>query len=142
MRCADIMSPDVRTIPVTWTVGECALIMREQNLGFMPVVGEDGRCIGVLTDRDIALRVVADGLPEETLVADVMTEELVAVRPEDPLEKAEMMFGHAKVSRVLVLDKEGHVVGVVSLTDLWRHEDPARAARIFGEVTERERRTH
>lgn len=142
MRASDIMTRNPKTVPVTWTVGEAALTMREHNLGFLPVVGEDGRCVGVLTDRDLAVRVVADGLPEETLVLDVMSSDLVAIRPDADLHKIESMFSHARVSRLVVLDKDGHVVGVLSLTDLWRHDDPARAARVFGEVTDREWRPH
>lgn len=136
------MCRDVKTVPLTYTVGECALLMREHNVGFLPVIGEDGRCVGVVTDRDLAIRVVADGLRDDTLVLDVMSADLVACRPWHEIEKAETMLGHARKSRLLVLDDDGRVVGVLSLTDILRHESPERAARLFGQVTDREWRPH
>jgi CBS domain-containing protein len=138
MRCEDVMRREVWTVDVTSTVADAALMMRERNVGFVPVVGEDGRCAGVITDRDLAVRVLADGLRDDTLVVDVMTDHIVACRPYHDLAKAEAMMEHARVTRVAVLDDDGHVVGVISLTDLYFHESRERVGEVAQRVLERE----
>ncbi|MFZ5481956.1 MAG: CBS domain-containing protein [Myxococcota bacterium] len=132
------MRRDVWTVDVTATVADAALLMRERNVGFLPVIAEDGRCAGVITDRDLATRVLADGLRDDTLVVDVMSEHLVACRPYHDLAKAEAMLAHAQVSRIVVLDDDGHVVGVISLTDLFFLESRERVGEVAQRVLERE----
>jgi CBS domain-containing protein len=109
--------------------------MRDRNIGFLPVCDSSGAVIGTVTDRDLALRVVAQQLPSTTAVGDIMTRETVACRSTDDLEYAkELMAKHHK-SRIMCLDEGGHLAGVISLSDLARGSD---AGSTLKRVTERE----
>jgi CBS domain-containing protein len=111
--------------------------MRDRNLGFLPVCDRHRRVIGMITDRDIALRVVAEGLQYDLPVGDVMTREVVACHPEDDLPRVERLMAASHKSRLVVLDQEGRLAGVVSLSDITDH-DLENAADIIARVAERE----
>jgi Mg/Co/Ni transporter MgtE len=102
--------------------------MAFHNLGLLPVCNADGKAIGVITDRDIALRVVGkDRRAAKTKVGDVMTAPVQFVPPDCPVDRAGEMMVSAGVSRLLVLDGEGHLKGLVSLADLLVHESAGHA---------------
>jgi signal-transduction protein with cAMP-binding, CBS, and nucleotidyltransferase domain len=93
--------------------------MRAVDIGFMPVVNEQGQVIGTLTDRDITVRVVARGLsPLQTTVGDVMTRGAVVCDVEDPLSLVEQRMARHQVSRIVCVDPYGRPVGVISLADI------------------------
>jgi CBS domain-containing protein len=128
MRCEEIMSQDVQWIRPDETVARTAKLMAFHNLGLLPVCNADGKAIGVITDRDIALRVVGEDRPAaKTKVGDVMTAPVQFVPPDCPVDRAGEMMVSARVSRLLVLDGEGHLKGVVSLADLLVHESAGHA---------------
>ena len=139
MRCEEIMKRDVECISPDGTVEEAARTMRDANVGFLPVCGRDKKVLGTLTDRDIAVRVVAAGRPPSTKVSDAMTRDLVACRPDDDLQRAvELMSRHQK-SRVAVIDGGDRLIGVISLSDVARAAE-AEGARALRDITERETR--
>lgn len=116
----EIMQSPVETIDVDATLQDAAKLMREHGVGFLPVVDEK-RLVGVLTDRDIAVRAVSYGVPTiATPVRDIATREVVAVHEDQPISVAEQLMTERLVRRVVVLDREDHAVGVVSLDDLAR----------------------
>ena len=116
---------------------DAAARMRERNIGFLPVCDSSGAVIGTITDRDLALRVVAKQLPATTAIGDIMTRETVACRATDDLVHAmELMAKHRK-SRIMCLDEAGHLAGVISLSDLARGSD---AGSTLKRVAEREAR--
>jgi CBS domain-containing protein len=115
--------------------------MRDANVGFLPVCNDAGQVVGVMTDRDIAVRVDAEGRSASTCpVGDVMTRETICCRATDDLGRAEDLMAEHKKSRVLVTDEDGVLEGVVSLSDVAQFEGPRRAAATIRTVTSREAR--
>jgi CBS domain-containing protein len=94
--------------------------------------------LGTITDRDIAIRLVAESRPATTPVNDLMTREIVACKPTDDIRKAEQLMGTQQKSRIMCLDDAGRLVGVISLSDIAQREKGDWAARTMKQVTERE----
>jgi CBS domain-containing protein len=118
MRCEEIMKKDVKCISPRDTAASAALKMRDQNIGFLPVCDDEDKILGALTDRDIAVRLVAARKSADTPAGDLMTTDCVSCAPDDDLEHAaEMMAKHQK-SRVMCTDEDGRLVGVISLSDI------------------------
>ena len=112
--------------------------MKEHNIGFLPVCDGDGRVIGAVTDRDLAIRLVAQDMPASTSIGDVMTREVVCVGPDAGVQEAERRMAREHKSRIFVVGDDGKLVGVVSLSDIAQHESPALAAQTLKDVTSRE----
>src|SRR2546428_10111714 len=140
MRCEDIMKRDVECIDPTQPVQEAARRMRDANVGFLPVCDSTRKVLGTITDRDIALRIVAESRPPTTSVGDVMTREVIACRPDDEVTRAEQLMGKHHKSRMICTDQEGRLLGVISLSDIAQVEEPSRASQTMKQVTEREAR--
>jgi CBS domain-containing protein len=138
MLCSHIMKHDVQCLSPEDSVESAARKMRAGNVGFLPVCSGSGSVLGTLTDRDIAIRCVADCRPASTPVRDVMTREVVACNASDDIRKAERLMGRHRKSRIMCLDDDGHLAGVISLSDIVQHEDGTRAARTLRQVTHRE----
>ncbi len=142
MRCDDIMKTNPECLTQQQTVRDAACRMRDLNIGFLPIC-DGGRVVGVVTDRDIAVRCVAEGKPLDLPVTQVMSTQVVACRPEDDVRKAQQLMGQAQKSRLLVVDAKGQLVGVISLSDIAQQVgDADDVARTMREVTDRETRTH
>jgi CBS domain-containing protein len=126
------MSTDLVTLPATATVVDAAFEMRDRGIGDVVVV-DDGRLLGLLTDRDIAVRVVAAGRNSAlTPVADVCSrEEIATVSPEDRVSRAVTVMRERAVRRLPVM-KDGRPVGIVSLGDLALERDRRSA---LGEIS-------
>jgi CBS domain-containing protein len=138
MRCQDIMTRPVRCVRDTETVAAAARTMEKENIGFVPVCAEPGRVVGILTDRDIALRVVAANLNAATTqVLEVMTREVISCRTTDEVHDATSLMARTKKSRLLVVGPEGKPEGVISLADLARLEEPY-VTRTIRQVASRE----
>ncbi len=117
MKCKDLMRRPVQTLLVGTTVEAAAKRMKESNIGLIPICGQDGTPQGVLTDRDIAVRVVAKGLSNSTPCERVMTTEIVWSDPDDDLEFAARIMGRRRKSRILVM-RDASLLGILSLADL------------------------
>ena len=121
LKVADAMTPDPRTCSPASTVLEAALVMRDADCGVVPVT-EAGRPVGLLTDRDIAL-----ALPDHetdlatTPVGDIMSRDLITVERDATLESAIEKLSGEGVRRVLVVDADGLLAGILSWTDLVPH---------------------
>ena len=139
MQCQDLMKSEVESFRETDPVLAIARRMREVNIGFVPICDDDGHPIGALTDRDIALRVCCeDRLASQTRAGVVMTREIITCRDTDPLESAEELMARHHKSRMMIVDEDGRLVGVISLSDIVEEEDDRRAAETMRHVTERE----
>jgi CBS domain-containing protein len=123
----DVMTSDVRTCSADSTLIDAATIMRQDDIGDVLVVKEDGTLCGIITDRDIVVRALADGRdPTTTRIDDVCTHDLVSVEPGSRIGDAvELMTRHA-IRRLPVTDG-GKLVGVVSIGDLAMDRDPESA---------------
>lgn len=137
MLCADVMKHDIECVSPTESVEAAARRMRDGNVGFLPVCDEGNHAIGTITDRDIALRVVAVGRAGTTPVESVMTHEIVSCHPTDDIKQAERLMGQKQKSRIMCIDDDGVLVGVISLSDI-AQRDGARIAQTMQAVTGRE----
>jgi CBS domain-containing protein len=136
--CREIMSDGVECSSLGDPVRTVAVLMRCRNIGFVPVCDDEGRAVGTLTDRDLALRVVAElRAAERTRSVDVLTPELVCCAPEDPLRLAEELMVQFKKSRIVIVDDERQPRGVISLSDIARVERAGRVTRVLRDVSSR-----
>ena len=138
MLCREIVQGPPVTCIGTDTVLKAAQLMKERAIGFLPIVNEKSRVIGVLTDRDIALRVVAEGKPLTTKVLEVMTQEVVSLLPDADLAAAEKTLAAARKSRLPLLDENRICHGILSLADIAQYESKKRAGEVLRAVTKRE----
>jgi CBS domain-containing protein len=114
----EAMTPDVVTVAPDAPLTEAARLMRESDVGPLPVC-EGKRIVGMLTDRDITVRAIAEGRdPNITRVAEVMTPEVTCCQEGDDVERAAQLMQSAQLRRLLVVDAEGRLAGIVSLGDL------------------------
>jgi CBS domain-containing protein len=119
MNVKDVCSVMPETILRIDSVEDAARRMRNQGVGTMVVTDADRRVEGIVTDRDIVTRCVADGLPvDSTTVADVMSTEVVTVRDETPIEDALRTMAEEVVRRLVVVDADDRAIGVLSLDDV------------------------
>jgi CBS domain-containing protein len=142
MRCEEIMKREVECVEPTEPVQAAARRMRDANVGFLPVCDSSRKVLGTITDRDIAIRIVAEGRPPTTAAADVMTREVVACRSDDDVTRAEQLMGSRQKSRIICTDKDGRLAGVISLSDIAQVEEGSRASETMKQVTDREARPH
>jgi CBS domain-containing protein len=120
----DVMTTTVVYMPSETTIAEVARTMREQDIGDV-VVADGPSLAGMVTDRDLVVRAVAEGKdPDATTVGEVMTRDLVTVRPEDTIQQAALLMRDRAVRRLLVCDDDQGLVGVVSIGDLAERIDP------------------
>ena len=119
MQCKDFMRRPVQIAREGDTVQAVARKMLESNIGIVPVCDKHGRTLGVITDRDLAVRVCADGLPpRDTRVSEVYTHKIVSCRESDDIEQAERLMSRHKTSRILVMDDSDRLTGIISLSDI------------------------
>ena len=112
----DLMSRDVKVISPDMSIKDAARKMRDGDFGMMPV-GEDDRMIGALSDRDIAIRAVAEGMDVNTKVRDVMSEGIAWAYEDDSVEHAAKIMSERQVRRLPVVDRDKRLVGIVTLGD-------------------------
>ena len=122
MKIRDVMTRDVQTVTADQTAQEAASFMLREDAGSMPVT-DGNRLIGMITDRDIAVRGVARGYGPETQVRELMTDDIVCARIDDDVEEVAMRMSEAQVRRLPVLDENEQLCGIVSLGDLSREAD-------------------
>ncbi len=118
MLLKDIMTKNPIEIPVIESVMDAAEKMKELNVGAIPVFKDD-RVVGIVTDRDIAVRAVADGKnPKDTPVMDIMSRNVISCHENTDLKEAAHIMENNKVRRLVVTDSSGKAVGIVSLGDI------------------------
>jgi CBS domain-containing protein len=130
MRCSEIMKRDIECASPDDTVESAAETMRAQNVGFVPICDEDDQVLGTLTDRDIAIRLVAEHKSSDTAVREIMTADCVACRPEDDVATAAGAMAEHQKSRIMCLDDDGRLVGVISLSDIAQRGDDSASATL------------
>jgi CBS domain-containing protein len=115
------MSTDVRVVAPADAIREAARTMREIDAGFLPV-GENDRLVGMITDRDIAVRAVAEGRAPDTPVREVMSEHVHYIYADQSVEDAASRMGELQVRRLPVLNRDKRLVGIISLGDVSRSD--------------------
>jgi CBS domain-containing protein len=117
-RVEDVMVKDVVTIDASATLDEVARRMRDSNVGVLPVVAT-GRLVGVITDRDLVVRALAEGVDMTSARAsDFATREMICARPESPIDEAMEVMADRQVGRLPVVDMDDRLVGIVTLSSL------------------------
>lgn len=117
MRVEEVMSP-ASGCREGESVRKCAAMMRDEEIGFAPICNANGEPVGAITDRDLAIRVLADGLSADEPVDRFMTRDVVACKLGDDLRDAERLMRDHQKSRIMVCDDAGQLQGVISLADI------------------------
>ena len=119
MTCAEVMTPSPTACQTQHTAMEAAELMRREDCGLVPVVSENGKLIGVLTDRDIVIKVVAEGRdPRNTAVSEVMATDLVTCLPHETIETVMEQMASRQVRRIPIVERDGSLVGIVAQADI------------------------
>jgi CBS domain-containing protein len=136
MLVQDAMSAYAKSVGPETSVTHAARIMREEDVGSLPVV-QDDRLLGIITDRDIATRVVAEGKdPETQTAAAVASREVVSVRPDQQLDEALQLMARHRVRRLPVVDDGNRVVGILTQADVALVARPEETGLVVGEISE------
>jgi CBS domain-containing protein len=134
MKISEIMTKDPHSVSPDTPVSEAARMMKEEDVGLVPVVervgGAEtrGRLIGVVTDRDIAIRAVAEGRAADAPVSEVMSGGVKTCSPDDSVDEAMDLMGREQVRRIPIVDERGSLVGVVAQADVVRMQGKDRKA--------------
>jgi CBS domain-containing protein len=117
MRVDEVMST-AKCCGESDSVRDCARLMREENIGFAPVCNDAGEPIGAITDRDLAIRVLAEGRSADEKIEGFMSREVISCRIGDDVQDAERLMRDHRKSRIMVCDDQGKLKGVISLADI------------------------
>ena len=135
-RIRDFMTSNPCTIDADKSVAYAAKMMRDEDVGLAPIV-EGNKLIGMLTDRDIAVRVAAQGRnPDQVKVREVASTKLVAIDPQQDLDEALRIMAKHQVRRLPVVQEDGRLVGVVAQADIAREGDATRTGQLVEEISE------
>ena len=135
MKVSDAMSRDVAVASPTESIRNAARVMAKIDAGVLPV-GENDRLIGMITDRDIAIRAVAQGKAPTTKVRDIMSEEVLYCYDDQDLGEVAQNMSEMKVRRLPVVNREKRLVGIISLGDLARNEDNGKTGECISHICE------
>ena len=134
MKIRDVMTRDTKLTSPDDTLRHAAQMMTACDCGVLPVA-EGDRLVGMITDRDIAIRAVAEGKSPDTLVREVMTQEVLYCFDDQELEEVARNMADIKVRRLPVLNRSKHLVGIVSLGDLSRKQQPEMTAKAVSNIS-------
>lgn len=138
VRCREIMTKQVLTVTPEMSLYDVAKQMKAGDIGVLPVVeNETNKLVGIITDRDIVVRVVAEEkIVRETIVGDVMTTEVFTAKPEDFAFEAIRTMGDKQVRRIPIIDDSGILQGIVSMADVaLEMEDEREIAETLEEIS-------
>ena len=135
LKCSEIMTTNVQTASRNKSLKEAGVMMRDGDMGAVPVV-DDGRLVGIVTDRDIVVRGVAEGKTGDSTLSDVMTTDLVTVSPDSFVVDAIRIMGDKQIRRIPVADADGKLAGIISMADVaLQTEDEREIAEAIEEIS-------
>jgi CBS domain-containing protein len=134
MKVCDAMTADVCLANPSQTIREAARMMADRDIGALPV-GQDDRLVGMVTDRDIAVRAVAEGLGPETPINEVMSREVMYCFEDDDLDDVAANMGNIQVRRLPVVNRDKRLVGIVSVGDVAACEDASKAGKAIAGIS-------
>jgi len=131
----DVMTPNPTTVEPSTLVLEAAKVMKQQDVGPVPVTDGD-RLVGVVTDRDIVLRVVADGKdPQSTTVGEIASSDLVTIDPQQNLDEALRLMAQHQVRRLPVVEEDGKLVGILAQADIALEGADQRTGEVVEQIS-------
>jgi CBS domain-containing protein len=134
----DVMTSNLCTIDAGKPVAYAAKMLRDEDVGLAPIV-EGDKLIGMLTDRDIAIRVVAEGRdPGQVTVKEVASKQVVTIDPQQDLDEALRIMAKHQVRRLPVVEEDGKLVGVVAQADVARNGNDAQTGKLVEEISKQE----
>jgi CBS domain-containing protein len=129
------MTSNPRTVSSDTSVADAAKLMRDEDVGSLPIVDGD-RLVGTVTDRDITIRVTAEGRdPKSTNVSEVASRDLVTVDPQQNLDEALRLMARHQVRRLPVVEEDGRLVGVVAQADVAQQADEGRVGETVEQIS-------
>jgi CBS domain-containing protein len=132
---SDAMTGNPRSIGPDATVLEAARIMRDEDAGIVPIVDGE-QLIGTITDRDIAVRAVAEGKsPESTQAVEIASRDLVTIDPQQDLDEALRLMAQHQVRRLPVVEEDGRLVGIVAQADVSQHVSASKTGNTVKEIS-------
>ena len=135
MKVCDVMSRDVQVASPTQTIRDAAQIMAKIDAGVLPV-GDNDRLVGMITDRDIAIRAVAEGKSPTTKVSDIMSDEVLYCFDDQDLDEVAQNMSEMKVRRLPVVNRDKRLVGIISIGDLARNEDATTTGETVSSISQ------
>lgn len=135
MKVNEVMTRDVKLVSPEQSICDAAKMMAECDAGALPV-GEGDRLVGVVTDRDIAIRAVAEDKGPDTPVAEVMTRQVLYCFEDESVDHVAQNMGEQQVRRLPVLNREKRLVGIVSIGDLSRNAKPNTAGKAVAAISQ------
>ena len=132
----EVMSSNPRTVSAEQPVVEAARLMRDEDVGLTPVV-EGDRLVGTVTDRDIVVRVVADGRdPQSVTAREIASTELVTVDPQQDLDEALRLMAQHQIRRLPVVEEDGRLIGVVAQADVAQHASDEQTGEVVQQISQ------
>ena len=134
-KCREIMTKNVRTATPGASLREVAAMMRDGDMGAVPIVDGE-RLVGIVTDRDVVVRAVSEGKGPDTPASEAMTKELFSVGPDDFVFEAVRLMGERQVRRVPVVNVDGSLAGIIAMADVaLETEDQQEIAETMEEIS-------
>ncbi len=131
----DLMTKKPRSVASGSSVMDAARLMRDEDAGLIPVV-EGEKLVGAVTDRDIAIRVVAEGKsPESITVGEIASRKLVTIDPQQGLDEALRLMARHQVRRLPVVEEDGKLVGIVAQADIARNASDAQTGDLVEDIS-------
>ena len=131
----DVMTSNPQSLESGSSAVDAARIMRDEDTGIVPVV-EGDRLVGTVTDRDITVRVVAEGKdPSSTTVGEISSRELVTIDPQQDLDEALRLMARHQVRRLPVVEEDGKLVGIVAQADVAKHASSERTGDVVEDIS-------
>ena len=139
MKCSEVMTSDPKFCVTTETAVHAAKLMKSEDVGPIPIVSDRETKIlkGIVTDRDLVLKVIAEERdPKTTRLEEVMTTEVATCRPDDDADEALELMQQHQVRRIPIVDGDGRLVGIISQADVaTRVDEPEKTAEVVEEIS-------
>jgi CBS domain-containing protein len=135
LKCSEIMTTNVQTASRDTSLRDASVMMRDGDMGAVPVV-DGGRLVGIVTDRDIVVRGLAEGKTADSSLGEVMSTDLVTVSPDSFVFEAIRLMGDKQIRRIPVADADGTLAGIISMADVaLQTEDELEIAEAIEEIS-------
>ena len=136
MAIRDLMTSNPATLEPSSTVADAAKVMASEDVGPVPIV-EGERLVGMVTDRDLVVRVIAEGRdPNSTTLGEIASSDLVTIQPDTELEEATRLMSQHQVRRLPVVEEDGRLIGVVAQADVAQAGDDSQTGQLVQDISE------